>query len=176
MQYYNTTAKIYDRLYQEEQKRKYKVALRTIYNQNTTLDNRLVLDVGCGTGLLEDVDYFDGDLICIDLSKNMLKEAKHKFGNKLDLLCVDADYLPFREQIFDFVLSFTLLQNMPEPEKTIIEIRRIAKEGAMIVFSSIKKIFSKEFLLFLCTEKKISVINCIDDKELKDYVVVCKCF
>ncbi|MCJ7770418.1 class I SAM-dependent methyltransferase, partial [Candidatus Bathyarchaeota archaeon] len=52
-----------------------------------------------------------------------------------DFLCADADHLPFREQVFDSVFSFTLLQNMPDPSFTLCEILRVAGTNGLVVAS-----------------------------------------
>ena len=171
MQYYNKTSKTYDLLHREEQTRKYKAVLRAFY----TLKDHWILDVGSGTGLLVEVADPGSYIIGVDCSKSMLRQAKRKYGNRQDFLCVDADHLPFDERTFDTIFSFTLLQNMPDPEKTIVEMRRVAKEGSEIVLSATKKAFTEASFLCLLNEKKLVMSKFIDDEELKDYVLVCKC-
>ncbi|MBU4189416.1 MAG: class I SAM-dependent methyltransferase [Candidatus Thermoplasmatota archaeon] len=49
-------------------------------------------------------------------------------------MLADAEHLPFKNNIFDFVLSFTLLQNLPG-FKVFKEVKRILKPDSYI-FSS----------------------------------------
>ena len=170
--FYNEIAEKYDLQYRKEQMKKYKAGLKTL----CPLKESWMLDIGSGTGLLVEFIATDSNLISVDCSKNMIKQAKHKYGNKQDFVCADADNLPFRKQTFNNVFSFTLLQNMPNPEKTIVEMLRIAKQGSEIVLSVTKKAFNKMSFLDLFNGKKVGMVKLLDDKELKDYILVSKCY
>lgn len=170
IQRYNKTAKTYDLQYREEQTRKYRAAFKTL----NTLKDLCILDVGSGTGLLEKTAGSKARIIGVDCSKNMLKRAKRRCGNQQVLLCADADHLPFVEQTFDKIFSFTLLQNMPDPEKTVEEMYRVAKVDSEIVMSVTKKVLTRESFLHLLDGKNLAVAKFVDDAELKDYVLVCR--
>ena len=73
---YDTTWKSYDELYGEEQNRKYEAILN---NLPPTEMRETVIDIGCGTGsfICKIIDK-TVNIIGIDLSYNMLKEAKRK--------------------------------------------------------------------------------------------------
>ena len=53
----------------------------------------------------------------------------------------DADHLPFKEEFFDVVFAFTVLQNMPKPSETLDELKRVAKVGGRVVVTGLKKAF-----------------------------------
>jgi len=92
-----------------------------------------VLDVGCGTGLLmrEVRAYYVG----LDVSAGMLRKAAERRDGAKDLVRGDARLLPFRSKSFDACYSFTVLQNVPEPEEALKEIRRVCRKA---VVSSLK--------------------------------------
>ena len=58
-------------------------------------------------------------------------------------LCADADNLPFLDRSFDQIFTFTLLQNMPNPSKTLKEICRVANTGSQVIITVTKKVFGK---------------------------------
>ena len=130
--FYDETATSYRELYTEEQMRKYDAALKVLRDPFLGI----VLDVGCGQGLFLQRIFANSTLrVGIDFSLGMLAGAKKVTGFVADFLCADADHLPFREQVFDSVFSFTLLQNMPDPSFTLCEILRVAGTNGLVVAS-----------------------------------------
>lgn len=145
MHRYNLTAHIYEARYAEEQTAKIKAALEA----TTIKKHSVVLDAGCGTGIL--FDYIANQaktIIALDISKKILTEAKNrakKFQN-IHLILADADNMPLKQKAFTYVFGITLLQNMPKPAKTLNEIKRIAEAGAKIIVTGMKKAFTlKQF-------------------------------
>jgi ubiquinone/menaquinone biosynthesis C-methylase UbiE len=112
---YNLTSNIYNRRYLQEQEQKFNQALLHL---NLKPDNA-VLDVGCGSGLLFSyVSTKVGSVIGIDLSIALLHKAKKELNeSNIHLIQADADHLPFQTKIFNIVFAFTILQNMPSPDK-----------------------------------------------------------
>jgi len=138
MRKYNITSRNYDELYGEEQRSKYKLAFMRIKHLKG-----IILDAGCGTALL--YKFLNrkalGKLklyVGIDLSDGMLWRAKGKVSRETipaELIRADADFLPFRDKVFDAIFAFTLLQNMPEPNVTCRELFRVIKDHGMLVVS-----------------------------------------
>ena len=163
--------RLYDLRYREEQRRKFDAALSRV----SLSEEDLVLDVGCGTGLLpEEIGRNVGFAVGVDLSQALLSWARSKLREvqNLDLLLSDADYLPFREEVFDAVFAITLLQNLPEPRKTLSEAMRVAKPEAPIVVSGLKKKYGKKEFEDLLSSTGLRVRE-IMDGELKDFVAIC---
>lgn len=133
---YNSTSSFYDERYEDIQKRKF----RTIKEEIKKAER--VLDVGCGTGLfLREISTQASFVVGVDFSFNMLKEAKKRFEGA-GLVSADADNLPFLDGSFDLVVSLTLLQNMPYPERTILEMFRVTMPGGKVIVTSLKKKYS----------------------------------
>lgn len=174
MQHYDMTASSYDVQYAEEQKAKIEAALKRV----KPCGHGLILDCGCGTGLLfEYVAEKAWMVVGLDISRRILAEAKRRaktFGN-VSLVLADADYTPFRDDTFSHVFAITLLQNMPNPEKTLAEICRVAGKEAYIVVTGLKKKFSLDVFESLLLKSSLSLIEILDgDERLKCYVAVCK--
>jgi malonyl-CoA O-methyltransferase len=129
---YDMVAPSYDVRYGEEQSKKHEVALQTL----GSFCGKMVLDEGCGTGLLlSKIAGYNTSIVGVDLSRGMLKRAVEELRpwKNVHFICCDADFLPLRENLFDCVFSHTLLQNMPKPKTTLDEVVRVSKGGSTLV-------------------------------------------
>ena len=170
---YDASAYIYNLRYREEQSKKYEMALKSL----SMLYSDRILDVGCGTGLfILKISKFGKTIVGIDCSKKMLNEAKKKCSHLLNvsLICSDADFLPLRENSFNLVFAFTLLQNMPNPEKTLHEILRVANIDSTVILTAQKKAFTKFRFMQLLGKIDLYLIHFIATEELKDYLAICR--
>lgn len=172
MAHYNTMAPSYDVRYGEEQSIKQEVALQTLGN----LSGEIILDEGCGTGLLfPKIAGYNTSIVGVDLSRRMLKRAVERFRplKNVHLICCDADFLPLGENLFDCLFSFTLLQNMPMPKTTLEEAVRVVKEASTLVFTVQKRSFSEDEFLKLLRKAGMLVVRFFEEG-LKDYVAICR--
>ncbi len=155
---------MYDGRYVEEQEAKYHAALGSLTVRG------MVLDVGCGTGLLfKHIASKAETLVGLDISKQLLLLAKERarvFTNVL-LVQADADHLPFKDDSFDNIFSFTVLQNLPKPKVMLMEMRRTGRKGASVVVTGLKKVFSSEAYEKLLKESGLSIVSIKDDVDLK---------
>lgn len=110
--------------------------------------NAVVLDVGCGTGaqatmlsvLREDLTIYATDIDYHNSWQNLGKfKIKFSKGN--------AEFMNFRDGIFDAVISFGLLEHLKYPEKFLKEVRRVLKKnGLFFIFNLPNKYAFNEFL------------------------------
>jgi ubiquinone/menaquinone biosynthesis C-methylase UbiE len=171
MSRYDLTAHIYDMRYADEQAAKIEAALKTVKFE----DNSVVLDAGCGTGIL--FDYIANQakaIVGLDISKKILLEAKKHAKNPLNvhLILADADNMPLKERAFSHVFGMTLLQNMPNPARTLNEMKRTAKVNAIIVVTGMKKAFTLKKFRNLLRNAGLKIVS-LDSEDLKCYVAVC---
>lgn len=160
--------KTYDRRYNEPQLAKYETILPYL---NNTLG--WALDIGIGTGLfLKKIIKHWALIVGIDLSLNMLRLAKRRAKNSanVELILADADYLPFKGHTFPTITAFTILQNMPDPSKTLEEIIRVS-DGVVAITVLKRKIdeAALQELLQRLDVKKLDVIK----TESEDIFAVC---
>jgi ubiquinone/menaquinone biosynthesis C-methylase UbiE len=172
MRHYDQQAAIYDVQYLGEQDAK----IEGILNSTELKPNEAVLDLGCGTGFLfQHINKRVGLLVGIDLSQKALQEAKKRTKNMSNIVLVraDADNTPFPDCIFDRVFAITLLQNMPDPLKTITEMRRIGKPQAIFAVTGLKKKFTKESFSDLLKTARLKICTLETDQRLKGIIAVC---
>jgi len=171
MHHYNHTANIYNTRYAEEQSLKIEAAI-----DGLNLSEGFVIDLGCGTGLLlKKIQGVAKDIVCLDVSKNMLKqiEMRMKYTFNVHLILADADYSPFKQDCFDICFAITLLQNMPSPHRTLQEIKRITKPDATIIITGLKKHFTQQGFLQLLKSTALDTVQLKTDDKLKCYVGIC---
>ncbi|RLF24431.1 MAG: hypothetical protein DRN15_03350 [Thermoprotei archaeon] len=134
MRYYDTIAEAYDELYAGEQLSKY-LTLLSRYDIGGSL-----LDIGCGTGIfLSLIAIRARRVVGLDISKVMLRKARRRLQglDRADLVLGDAEKLPFIDKAFDTVTLFTVVQNLPSPERCLKECMRMARR--LVVVTLLKK-------------------------------------
>jgi len=173
MRHYDQSAKVYDAQYHEEQEAKIKAALTGFALEK----ENIILDAGCGTGLLFHYIVERGRLVVgIDISSSMLKEAKKRLNeySNTAIIRADTDYTPFPNKTFDTVFAITLLQNTPQPHLTLNEMKRVTKQNATIVATGLKKTFSRKEFTRLLREAGLEIKVLKLDANLKEYVAICR--
>lgn len=155
MVYYDSIAKGYNGLYQEEQLEKL-----SIIKDNIKINKKTkILDIGCGNGISSDFDCF---VVGIDPSIELLKQ-----NTKKKLMGI-AEALPFKNNSFECVISVTSIHNFRNIKTAIDEIKRVGKEEFVFSilrksrkFDYIKKVIEKNFKINrLIEEEKDTILFC----------------
>lgn len=105
-------------------------------NMKQTLNrNMTVLELACGTGLLSvKIVPTVKHLEATDFSEEMIAQAKKKvYSSKLHFSVQDATALPYAPQTFDAVIISNALHIMPEPQKALSEIKRVLRDGGILI-------------------------------------------
>ena len=95
------------------------------------------LDVGSGEGHMISCLYNEGvigDMVMIDLDQERLEYAKTHYSF-CEYLRTDVNKLPFRANIFDYIIATEILEHLPDPINAMKEIRRISKNNSYIITS-----------------------------------------
>ena len=94
-----------------------------------------VLELATGTGLIaKNIVNSAAHIEATDASPEMIAEAKQ--GNcsaKLHFSVQDMFHLPYAYESFDVVIVANALHIVPEPEKALAEIRRVLKDGGVLI-------------------------------------------
>lgn len=97
-----------------------------------------ILDVGCGVGtFLQQVHYLRPDLQLygVDVSS----DPAQQLSKQITFHKASEDALPFKDNIFDLVISQHVLEHVHNPHKFIEEFRRVSKNYIIISTPNYKK-------------------------------------
>lgn len=93
------------------------------------------LDLGCGDGKLTKIILDRSgprELVGVDVDSNETDIAR-ELGLYRDVLTADASSIPVAPEFFDFVLSNSVLEHIPNLEAVIAEVRRVLRSGGMFI-------------------------------------------
>lgn len=102
-----------------------------------------VLEVGVGTGLNLPLYPHDCEVTGIDISEGMLRKANERVRTyamtNTKLMVMDASKLEFPENSFDRVIATYVISAVPDPVKTLLEMRRVCKpSGHLVILNHFK--------------------------------------
>lgn len=100
--------------------------------------NLMVADIGCGTGSLTfELARFARHVVGVDLSNEMLRRAravaKERAIRNIEFRQGDALKLPLESRSVDAAFCVMVLHFLPEPERAIAGLCRIARPGGSVV-------------------------------------------
>ena len=121
-------AHLYDSLATKYLEPSYNYIIQDILEENA--DKRVVLEIGCGTGvLLSEIAESINPIVLLGLDispamikiskKNLVKNDKY---SKIDLLLADAHKIPLRPRSVDLIVSTGTLHHIRDPETLFKEI------------------------------------------------------
>lgn len=92
-----------------------------------------LLEVGCGKGefLRSAMKYFDVE--GVDISKYAINSIKPKFGEKVKVNNIEKESL--KQNNYDAIAAFNLLEHLKEPEFTIKKIHNSLKRDGILIGS-----------------------------------------
>ncbi len=97
-----------------------------------------VCDLGCGTGVL--FDFLrrrvgeTGYIVGLDFAPRAAHQAHRNFPfHNIGVVEADACCLPFREEVFDLVVSFAAFAHFSHKDETIRQANEILKPGGRII-------------------------------------------
>lgn len=102
--------------------------------------NDYVLDIGCGDGFLTNkLAHISQKAVGIDLSSSGLKFAKSKItSNNVMLVLGSAESLPFKDDFFDVVTLFEVIEHVPVNRVNNVaeELFRVLKKGGKVILTT----------------------------------------
>jgi len=134
MQWYDSSAENYAVFDNKYPKRNLDLKIK-IKNLSNKKKPKFVLDLGCGSGRY--LPFLKGKIIVgVDLSKGMLKQAK-KFEH-VHFVQADIYHLPFRQKIFDLIVSMSVIgEYCPFTVELLEEICNVLRDKGIFLFTVI---------------------------------------
>lgn len=127
---YNKIASNYDQTFDGKFTRGFKTELAKVMHLER---GYRVLDVACGNGTLLKLlsEKTNIDAYGVDISENMIKEAKTKYP-KMKFCVTNSAKLPFEDDIFDIISVCAAFHHFTEPAAFISEAKRVLRQGGFI--------------------------------------------
>jgi phosphatidylethanolamine/phosphatidyl-N-methylethanolamine N-methyltransferase len=102
-----------------------------------------ILEVGVGTGLNLPLYPRDCDVTGVDISEGMLRKAEERVRTlgmgRAKLMVMDGSRLQFPDNSFDRVIATYVISAVPDPVKTLLEMRRVCKpSGHLVILNHFK--------------------------------------
>jgi SAM-dependent methyltransferase len=96
---------------------------------------RKTLELACATGHgLGLVARSASELVGVDINAPMLASARAHYGGRISLARASGTALPFAEKTFECILCLEATYYMPDFERCLDEIGRVAAPGARLLF------------------------------------------
>ena len=97
--------------------------------------HKTVLELATGTGLIaKNIVNAAAHIEATDASPEMIIEAKRDNQSaKLHFSVQDMFHLPYADKSFDVVIVSNALHIVPQPEKALVEIRRVLKDDGVLI-------------------------------------------
>ena len=90
--------------------------------------HKTVLELATGTGLIaKNIVNAAAHIEATDASPEMIIEAKRHFSVQ------DMFHLPYADKSFDVAIVSNALHIVPQPEKALVEIRRVLKDDGVLI-------------------------------------------
>lgn len=105
-----------------------------ILNRTSLKKGLRILDIGCGTGILESylLPSSPSQIVGVDLSPGMIRKARAKYA----VPCVEfrcADVLDMQGECFDYIIAYSVFPHFKEPEKIISHLATLLTPGGELV-------------------------------------------
>jgi len=143
--------------YQELMSRPYFQYLKSKIGQHIlTLDlkNKNIVEVGAGRSIFAAIFDNSNKVILIDINEKLLGQNKNKYL----LVVADAEYLPFKNNSFDFVYAIGLIHHLPNQAKGLQELKRVTKSDGRIFISEPTK-WSLNLIYYLGRQLLLKILG-----------------
>lgn len=113
-----------------------------------------ILDIGCAAGFFLSVaKEADWDTYGVEPNKWMVEYGNKKFG--LHMQAGTLETIKFPEEYFDVITMWDVLEHLPNPKQTLLEVNRILKKDGLLVVnypnvdSLLARIFGRRWWFYL---------------------------
>ena len=132
--FYDRFAGVYDHLFDHVFREGRAEAIRAL----ELAPGSRVLEVGVGTGLTLPLYPAGTEVVGIDISQPMLREARERAdrengGKRVGLVRMDAARLAFPDDTFDGVYAPYVVSVVPYPRRVVEEMARVCRPGGKVV-------------------------------------------
>lgn len=126
----------------------------------TLLNDKSVLDVGCGGGILSEGMALQGaNVIGLDVEPEAVAAAiKHAQVNQLSVEYVCQSIEAFSAGPFDIITCMEMLEHVPDPRWVIEHMARLLKPGGLLFLSTINRTVQAYTTAILAAEYLLKIL------------------
>lgn len=137
--------------------------IRLEFIQNyTSLNGQVVLDVGCGGGILtESLAKAGAYVTAIDPNISLINVAKlHAVENQLtiDYHCTTAEELAVNKPLFDVITCMELLEHVPDPASLVCCLSTMLKPNGQLFLSTINRTLKAYAFAIIAAEHVLKLL------------------
>ena len=108
------------------------------------------LEVGCGSGSIAAfLKAEGGTVIASDISQVAVDHASQRHPD-IEFRAHPAEELPYESRSFDIVISFDVLEHIPDVDQHLMEVYRVLKPGGYYLFQTPNKLSNALFETLKC--------------------------
>jgi SAM-dependent methyltransferase len=110
-----------------------------LIRQHVALENRRILDVGCGLGMyVRQMRRFSSEVYGVDVDPEKVAAASRTLPN---IFTAPAEALPFPDDYFDVILLHEVIEHVEDDRQTIREAYRCVRPGGHIVIYAPNRLY-----------------------------------
>lgn len=147
--------------------------------KNNSPEGEFALDIGSGVGVvIREMYHIYGYCVGLDISRGILHHAKSYLKGEekrnVDLICADAEYMPFKNSAFDVVTMYSVLHHLPNVRASLRETNRImSPKSNLILFhepneARVRQIFKKTVIKILGKVRSV-LVRSIHKRKWRQY-------
>lgn len=132
--------------------------------------NGLLLDVGCGNGLLLNTAKKEGfDVIGIETNVEIAEFVKNNYNIRVEEHSLED--IKFENDTFDIITLFDVLEHLPDPMRTLSECYRISKPDGLLFLKvlNIYEFYLHRFLLWRALRRLLRPKTYFDSIDLQAF-------
>ena len=136
-EWFDNQAKVYDETDTILYSKYGKISCKNIYDYLSDKKYGNLLDIGCGTAYLIELlsKTHQAKHIGLDLSSEMVRQAREKNIDGAEFVIGKSDELPFEDNTFDVVTCSQSFHHYPDTDKAMKEVLRVLKSGGIYILS-----------------------------------------
>lgn len=133
--FYESFADEFDKAtYAYDRKKRLKIVYENLLEKDEIKD-KLLLDVGCGTGAFTKRAYELGaKVISLDVGENLLSHTRRKCPQTNSVIG-DLLNLPFTAESLDVIVCTEVIEHTSSPSQSLRELQRVLKKGGVAVIT-----------------------------------------